>query len=71
MAAIATFRAADDTLLGVRTVALMLMGGLPDTAGMRGRSSGRQRQRNKRSEEREQQQKSGGQAMHIFVNQSP
>src|ERR1700719_4710101 len=76
VAAIATLRAAEGTLLGVRTVALMLMGGLSNTAGMRGCSCGRQRQRNKSSDEREQQQQSGGRAMHrsnqvCFVNQVP
>ncbi len=51
---------------------MTLVSRLPQTAGMRLDSSRRQRQRNERSGKREQQQKSGGQSLHVSsVKQNP
>jgi hypothetical protein len=47
-----------------------LVGGLAQAAGVSWRSGGRYRERHKRADQREQQQKSGGQALHIVSCES-
>ncbi len=70
---VTTTRIVDDTSGGIgdrRIVAVMNR--LPEAAGMRRRSGGRQRYRGEIPHEREQQQQSGSQAMHVFcVKRNP
>jgi len=61
---IAAGSGADDELIGLRSRRIVAVMRLAKTAGMRGRSGGRQRERNECSGERKKQQDSGGQAMH-------
>jgi hypothetical protein len=63
--AIAAAGIADGALLGFRAGAVALAYAIAQAAGVSWRSCDRQRKRSNGSDKREQEQKSGGQAMHV------